>query len=304
MKKEVKIGITAVVAIILFYIGINFLKGVNVFTTTNTYYVKFENAGGLTPSASVLANGYAVGIVREINYNYSDNQSVVVSIELDKAMHVPEGTTAELETSLMGSVTLHLLPGKNPVKYLERGDTISGRQHFGAMERAAEMLPQVEQMLPKVDSIMGNLNRLTGDSAMLALVKNLAVISENLAQTTSRVDHLMGKEIPVLLSNMNALTGNLNKVAGDIAKGNLDSTMTVLHATMQNAETLTQRLNALTSTLNSSVTSTDNSLGLLLNDRSIYDGLNHTIHSADSLLIDIKANPKRYIHFSVFGKKK
>ena len=303
MKKEVKIGITAIVAIILFYIGINFLKGVNVFTTTNTYYVKFENAGGLTPSASVLANGYAVGIVREINYNYSDNQSVVVSIELDKAMHVPEGTTAELETSLMGSVTLHLLPGKNPVKYLERGDTISGRQHFGAMERAAEMLPQVEQMLPKVDSIMGNLNRLTGDSAMLALVKNLAVISENLAQTTSRVDHLMGKEIPVLLSNMNALTGNLNKVAGDIAKGNLDSTMTVLHATMQNAETLTRRLNALTSTLNSSVTSTDNSLGLLLNDRSIYDGLNHTIHSADSLLIDIKANPKRYIHFSVFGKK-
>lgn len=304
MKKEVKIGITAVVAIILFYIGINFLKGVNVFTTTNTYYVKFENAGGLTPSASVLANGYAVGIVREINYNYSDNQSVVVSIELDKAMHVPEGTTAELETSLMGSVTLHLLPGKNPVKHLERGDTISGRQHFGAMERAAEMLPQVEQMLPKVDSIMGNLNRLTGDSAMLALVKNLAVISENLAQTTSRVDHLMGKEIPVLLSNMNALTGNLNKVAGDIAKGNLDSTMTVLHATMQNAETLTQRLNALTSTLNSSVTSTDNSLGLLLNDRSIYDGLNHTIHSADSLLIDIKSNPHRYIHFSVFGKKK
>lgn len=303
MKKEVKIGITAIVAIILFYIGINFLKGVNVFTTTNTYYVKFENAGGLTPSASVLANGYAVGIVREINYNYSDNQSVVVSIELDKAMHVPEGTTAELETSLMGSVTLHLLPGKNPVKYLERGDTISGRQHFGAMERAAEMLPQVEQMLPKVDSIMGNLNRLTGDSAMLALVKNLAVISENLAQTTSRVDHLMGKEIPVLLSNMNALTGNLNKVAGDIAKGNLDSTMTVLHATMQNAETLTQRLNALTSTLNSSVTSTDNSLGLLLNDRSIYDGLNHTIHSADSLLIDIKSNPHRYIHFSVFGKK-
>lgn len=303
MKKEVKIGITAIVAIILFYIGINFLKGVNVFTTTNTYYVKFENAGGLTPSASVLANGYAVGIVREINYNYSDNQSVVVSIELDKAMHVPEGTTAELETSLMGSVTLHLLPGKNPVKYLERGDTISGRQHFGAMERAAEMLPQVEQMLPKVDSIMGNLNRLTGDSAMLALVKNLAVISENLAQTTSRVDHLMSKEIPVLLSNMNALTGNLNKVAGDIAKGNLDSTMTVLHATMQNAETLTSRLNALTSTLNSSVTSTDNSLGLLLNDRSIYDGLNHTIHSADSLLIDIKSNPHRYIHFSVFGKK-
>lgn len=304
MKKEVKIGLTAIVAIVLFYIGINFLKGVNVFTTTNSYYVKFDNAGGLTPSASVLANGYAVGIVREINYNYSDNQSVVVAIELDKAMHVPEGTTAELETSLMGSVTLHLLPGKNPVKYLERGDTIIGRQHFGAMERAAEMLPQVEQMLPKVDSIMGNLNRLTGDAAMLDLVKNLAVISENLAHTTTRIDHLMGNEIPTLIGNVNALTGNLNKVADDIAKGNLDATMTALNATMQHADTLTQRLNALTATLNTSVTSTDNSLGLLLNDRSIYDGLYRTINSADSLLIDMKERPGRYVHFSVFGKKK
>ena len=304
MKKEVKIGLTAIVAIVLFYIGINFLKGINVFTTTNSYYVKFENAGGLTPSASVLANGYAVGIVREINYNYSDNQSVVVAIELDKAMHVPEGTTAELETSLMGSVTLHLLPGKNPVKYLERGDTIIGRQHFGAMERAAEMLPQVEQMLPKVDSIMGNLNRLTGDAAMLDLVKNLAVISENLAHTTTRIDHLMGNEIPTLIGNVNALTGNLNKVADDIAKGNLDATMTALNATMQHADTLTQRLNALTATLNTSVTSTDNSLGLLLNDRSIYDGLYRTINSADSLLIDMKERPGRYVHFSVFGKKK
>lgn len=304
MKKEVKIGLTAIVAIVLFYIGINFLKGVNVFTTTNSYYVKFDNAGGLTPSASVLANGYAVGIVREINYNYSDNQSVVVAIELDKAMHVPEGTTAELETSLMGSVTLHLLPGKNPVKYLERGDTIIGCQHFGAMERAAEMLPQVEQMLPKVDSIMGNLNRLTGDAAMLDLVKNLAVISENLAHTTTRIDHLMGNEIPTLIGNVNALTGNLNKVADDIAKGNLDATMTALNATMQHADTLTQRLNALTATLNTSVTSTDNSLGLLLNDRSIYDGLYRTINSADSLLIDMKERPGRYVHFSVFGKKK
>jgi phospholipid/cholesterol/gamma-HCH transport system substrate-binding protein len=250
-----------------------------------------------------LANGYAVGIVREMHYNYADNNSVVVSIELDKAMHVPEGTTAELESSLMGSVTLHLLPGKNPVKYLERGDTIMGSQHFGAMERAAEMLPQVETMLPKVDSIMGNLNRITGDSAMLTLVKNLAVISENLAQTTTHIDHLMGEEIPTLLCNVNELTGNLNKVAGDIAKGNLDSTMTALQATMQNADTLTQRLNALTTTLNTSMTSTDNSLGLLLNDRSIYDGLNHTINSADSLLIDMKARPGRYIHFSVFGKK-
>ena len=113
----------------------------------------------------------------------------------------------------------------------------------------------------------------------------------------------MGEEIPTLVCNMNELAGNLNKVAGDVAKGNLDSTMIALQATMQNADTLTQRLNTLTTTLNSSMTSTDNSLGMLLNDRSIYDGLHRTINSADSLLIDMKERPGRYIHFSVFGKK-
>ena len=303
MKKEVKIGITAIVALVLFYIGLNFLKGINIFTTTNTYYVKFENAGGLTPSASVLANGYAVGIVRDIQYNYADNKSVLVAIELDKAMQVPEGTTAELESSLMGSVTLHLLPGKNPVKHLEKGDTIMGRQHLGAVERAAEMLPQVEQMLPKVDSIMSNLNRITGNDAFLDLVKNLAVISENLAHTTKRVNHLMGNEIPTLVGNMNELSTNLNKVASDIAKGDLETTMASLQSTMQNADSLTGRLNVLANSLNSSLNSTDNSLGLLMNDRGLYDGINRTISSADSLLIDMKERPSRYVHFSVFGKK-
>lgn len=303
MKKEVKIGITAIIAIALFYFGINFLKGVNIFSSTNTYYVKFENAGGLTPSATVLANGYAVGIVREINYDYSDNKSVIVAIELDKSMRVPAGTVAELESSLMGSVTLHLSLGQNPVKFLALGDTIPGSQQFGTMERAAQMLPQVEQMLPKVDSIMTNLNRITGDSAMLDLVKNLAVISENLATTTKRIDNLMGSEIPTLVGNVNSLTDNLNKISADLANGNLDATMLSLQTTMLQADTLTQRLNALTQSLDTKLQSTDNSLGLLLNDRGLYDGLTRTVHSADSLLIDIKQRPKRYVHFSVFGKK-
>ena len=109
MKKEIKIALTAVVALVLLFIGLNFLKGINVFQSTNTYYVKFKNVVGLSVSNPVYANGYPVGIVRSIAYDYQRGDNVVVGIELDDEMRVAQGTTAELETDLMGGVKMNLL---------------------------------------------------------------------------------------------------------------------------------------------------------------------------------------------------
>ena len=114
ITREIKIALTAVAAGVLLFVGINFLKGINVFESSNSYYVKFKDIKGLTVSNAVYANGYPVGIVREINYNYSDNNGVVVRIELDKNMSIPRGTTAELEVAMMGGVTMNLLLGQNP----------------------------------------------------------------------------------------------------------------------------------------------------------------------------------------------
>ena len=129
ITREIKIALTAVAAGVLLFVGINFLKGINVFESSNSYYVKFKDIKGLTVSNAVYANGYPVGIVREINYNYSDNNGVVVRIELDKNMSVPRGTTAELEVAMMGGVTMNLLLGQNPTAVLTPFDTLTGGVH-------------------------------------------------------------------------------------------------------------------------------------------------------------------------------
>lgn len=303
MKKEIKIALTAVVAAVLLYVGINFLKGINVFTSTNSYFVKFKNIAGLAVSNPVLVNGYAVGIVRDIQYDYVENGHVLVKVELNENMRMPEGSFAELETSLMGGVTMHIVPGLNPANCLERGDTILGDMRKGAMEQAGEMLPAVQKLLPKVDSIMANINRLTGDSALVAMVHNLALVTSNLQQTTQQLSVLMAADIPQIVKSVDTLTHNLSVISTDLAQSDIKTTMSSLQSTLSNADTLTQQLNGLTADLRQRLVSEDNSLGLLLNSRYLYDNLNNTVGSADSLLRDMKDRPGRYIHFSVFGKK-
>ena len=177
MKKEIKIALTAVVALVLLFIGLNFLKGINVFQSTNTYYVKFKNVVGLSVSNPVYANGYPVGIVRSIAYDYQRGDNVVVGIELDDEMRVAQGTTAELETDLMGGVKMNLLMGPNPAKNLEQGDTLVGDIHKGMMDKVQTMVPAIEKMVPQLDSIMQNLNKLLADPALAQTLKNTAALT-------------------------------------------------------------------------------------------------------------------------------
>lgn len=126
-SKEIKLALVGVIAIALLVVGINFLKGVNIFSPTNSYFVRFTDIQGLAVSTPVYANGYAVGNVRSIDYDYDRTDNVVVCIELDKSMRVPYGTRAELESELMGGVKFSLVLGPNPTKNLSVGDTIFWR---------------------------------------------------------------------------------------------------------------------------------------------------------------------------------
>lgn len=301
--KEVKIALTAIVAIVLLFVGINFLKGINVFQRTNTYLVRFENVGGLAISNPVYANGYPVGIVRDIAYDYSRTDNVVVTIELDDAMRVPVGTRAELESELMGGVKMSLLLGDNPTRHLTPGDTLNGSMHQGAMAKLETMMPTIERMMPKLDSIMTNLNRLTGDSALQQTLRNTAEITSHLSSVSRSLDAMMSKEVPQLTARMNRTMGNVESITDNLAQADLDETVTRLNATLDNAQRLTANLNQTTGTLNAKLNGKDNTLGLLLNDRSFYDRMTGAMGSADSLLIDLRLHPKRYVHFSIFGKK-
>lgn len=301
--KEVKIALTAIVAIVVLYVMINFLKGVNVFKSTNTYYVEFHNVVGLNVSSPVYANGYAVGIIRDIQYDYKSTDKVIVAVELNDEMRVPKGTVAELETSLMGSVKMSLILGKNPSDIIEKGDTISGDLHHGAMDEAATFIPYVAEMLPKLDSILTNVNQLTGNPALVQILANTAQITSDLSTASRQLNAVMQRDVPDLLAHLNATSQNLQKLSGNLAAVDVQQTMKQVDETMVQVKQFSTNLNNISQTLDNKLNSTDNSLGLLLNGRSLYDNLNTTVQHTDSLVMDLKAHPKRYVHFSVFGKK-
>ncbi|WP_315553812.1 MlaD family protein [Alloprevotella tannerae] len=301
--REVKIALSAIVAIVLVYLLINFMKGVNVFKSSNTYYVRFDNIAGLAVSNAVYANGYPVGIVRGIQYDYGNHERVVVAIELDKEMHMPRGTKAELVTSLMGGVTMSLILGPNPTDNLAQGDTISGGLHEGAVEKVEALMPTIMDMLPKLDSIVTNMARLSADPALTQTLRNTAEITNNLRRTSAKLDAMVGRDLPQMMQNLNKTSSNVERLSNNLAAINLQETMNEVNASLAEVKRFSANINAMTNDLNAKLNSRDNTFGLLLNDRKLYDNLNHTVSSADSLLINVKAHPKRYVHFSIFGKK-
>ena len=302
-NREVKIALTAIVAIVLVYLLINFMKGINVFNSSNTYYVRFDNIAGLAVSNAVYANGYPVGIVRGIQYDYGNHERVVVAIELDKEMHMPRGTKAELVTSLMGGVTMSLMLGPNPTDNLVQGDTISGGLHEGAVEKVEALMPTIMDMLPKLDSIVTNMARLSADPALSQTLRNTAEITNNLRRTSAKLDAMLGRDLPQMMHNLNKTSRNVERLSNNLAAINLQETMNEVNASLAEVKQFSANINAMTYDLNSKLNSRDNTFGLLLNDRKLYDNLNRTVSSADSLLINVKAHPKRYVHFSIFGKK-
>ena len=302
-NREVKIALTAIVAIVLVYLLINFMKGINVFKSSNTYYVRFDNIAGLAVSNAVYANGYPVGIVRGIQYDYGNHERVVVAIELDKEMHMPRGTKAELVTSLMGGVTMSLMLGPNPTDNLAQGDTISGGLHEGAVEKVEALMPTIMDMLPKLDSIVTNIARLSADPALTQTLRNTAEITNNLRRTSAKLDAMVGRDLPQMMQNLNKTSRNVERLSNNLAAINLQETMNEVNASLAEVKQFSANINAMTYDLNSKLNSRDNTFGLLLNDRKLYDNLNRTVSSADSLLINVKAHPKRYVHFSIFGKK-
>lgn len=303
ITREIKIALTAIAAGVLLFLGINFLKGINVFESSNSYYVKFKDIKGLAVSNAVYANGYPVGIVRDIDYNYSDNNGVVVRIELDQDMTVPKGTLAELEVALMGGVTMNLILGPNPTAIVAPHDTIAGGVHQGAMEQATAMMPAVQQLLPKVDSILTNLNRLTASAELQQTLANTAVITENLKRTTTRLDGLMAHDVPQMMAHLNRTAGNAATLSGNLAKVDVEKTMNNVNGTLTDVRQLTHQLNSTMGDLQTKMNSKSNTLGAFLNDRTLFDNLNRTVSNADSLLYDLRKSPKRYVHFSIFGRK-
>ncbi|MBR3389964.1 MAG: MCE family protein [Prevotella sp.] len=295
MAKEIKIALVAIVGILVLFFGMKFLKGVQLFSNDHVYYVTFSDISGLAASSPVYANGFKVGTVKSIEYDYSKPGAIVATVGLDKKLQVPNGSRAEIESDLLGNVKLNLLLGDPSAGMIPVGGKISGSIYAGALGKAAEMIPQIEKMLPKLDSILANLNTLTADPAIAKSLHNVEHITNDLTTTTTQLNTLMAslnKEVPGMITRANNVLDQSGQLASNLSAVNVEETVAKVSETLENLRRFTDKLNA-----------NDGSLGLLLNDKKLYQNLNSTIAHADSLLINLREHPKRYVHFSVFGKK-
>ena len=292
ITKEVRIGIAGIAALCILVYGINYLKGINMFKPSSYFYVKFQNVNGLTKSSPVFADGFRVGIVRDLYYDYTQPGKVVAEIDVDPELRIPKGSTAELAAEMLGGVKMNLLLANNPREKYQIGDTIPGVLNNGMMESAAKLIPKVEEMLPKLDSILISLNNILGDKSIPATLHSIEKTTANLAVVSSQVKGLMSNDIPQLTSKLNTIGDNFVVISGNLKEVDYAATFKKIDETLANVKILTEKLN-----------SKDNTLGLLFNDPSLYNNLNATTENAASLLEDLKAHPKRYVHFSLFGKK-
>lgn len=295
MSKEIKIALVAVVGILIMYFGINFLKGINLFSSHNYYYITFNDIQGLGASTPIYADGYKVGTVDKVDFDYSGDGPIKVKADINKDLRIPAGSKAEIEKDIMGNLQVNLLLANNPRQRIEPGDIIPGYVNAGMMGKAAELVPVVEKMLPKLDSILTNVNALLADPALAASLHNVETITNNLTVSTRELNTLMAglnKQVPGMIGKANGVLDNTNRLTANLASLDVQGTLNRVNATLEGAQKFTDQLN-----------SGKGSLGLLMNDTKLYDNLTSTMSHADSLVIDLKAHPKRYVHFSIFGKK-
>lgn len=295
LTKEIKIALVAIVGILILYFGINFLKGMNLFSTNNAYYMTFDDIQGLGASTPIYADGYKVGTVDGLEYDYKENGPIKVKVDIIKDLRIPQGSKAEIVKDLMGNLQVNLLLANNPRERVEPGGIIPGAVNGGMMDKAASLVPVVEKMLPKLDSILTSVNALLADPALAASLHNVETITSNLTVSTRELNTLMAglnKQVPGMIGKANGVLDNTNRLTANLASLDVQGTLNKVNQTLESAHQFTEKLN-----------SNQGSLGLLMNDTKLYDNLTSTMSHADSLVIDLKAHPKRYVHFSVFGRK-
>lgn len=294
ISKEFQIGALVVATVAVLFFGVNYLKGVNVFNPSNYYYAKFDRVNGLLESSSVTVQGVKLGVVKSINYNFNDvSDGVVVELMVDDELRVPVGSMAVLTSGLLGGADVSLSMRQSyPGQFYKPGDTIPAVLDEGPMTAVTqEVMPRIQSIIPQLDSLIYSLRMITGDNSIPKTLANLSRMTANLEQTSLTLNRMMTSDVPVILSNVNTITTDFTKVSTNLSRIDFATTMGKVDATLANLKTITDKVN-----------SGDGTVGLLLNDRSLYDNLTNTAGNANNLLVDLKANPKRYVHFSMFGK--
>ncbi|HET9056899.1 MAG TPA: MlaD family protein [Chitinophagaceae bacterium] len=315
VSNETKVGALTAIAITLLILGFNFLKGKSVLARTNRIYAVFDHVGGLKQSNPVMINGLKVGTVYDIFEQSKDIRKIIVSINLLKDVNIPSNSTANIKPSFTEATSLDINLG-NATTFLGSGDTIASITKPGVLDQlsnsAAPAVDSVKKAAAMLGKVLENVNSIFDPNTkgnLQTVISNIKILTERLTATAADLQAMMDAQTGAVAKSMN----NLESFSGNLAKNNdrFDSIMSNLNnvTTQLSQSEIKETINNLNKSLNelkttlTKINNSEGSLGKLINDPSLYNSLMSNLRSVNTLVDDLKVHPKRYVSFSVFGKK-
>jgi phospholipid/cholesterol/gamma-HCH transport system substrate-binding protein len=305
IAREAKIAIVAIITIAILLWGWNFLKGINIFKSTDKYYTVYGDIRGLIESGVVILNGYKVGHVSEIRFDKDNVNRIIVEISLEEKVKLPAGTALLIKSSSLvsGIKDLKLVLGEGPGFHVP-GDTLVAATEIEITDLIGPIKYKVETVITQIDSTLAAVNGILDPSTRQHLKSTLADLSHSTAQLSASLK--TGGKLDKSFDNLASITGNL-KDNNDNLANTLQNFSAIsdslekadIKALVEKADRTFNELDGIMVKINKG----EGTAGKLVSNDSLYENLNNALFSLDSLLINVKENPKRYVHFSVFGKK-
>lgn len=284
--REVKVGIMAIISVFVLYFGLNFLKGIDIFSPVSYYYARYENIGGLVPSSPVFVKGFKVGQVEQIKYDFSKKESFVVKISVSKNIKLPKGTKIELyDDGLMGGKAIQLMfePILASQEMHQPGDTIESKVGIGLMAQlSGDLVPKIESISTQADSLIRSVRVLVENKNLNKSIESIQQTTANLAVSSSQLKRMMNSDVPRILGDVSVITSDFKQVSGNLKKIDYVGTFASINHTISNLSLITDKIN-----------NSEGTLGMLVNNKDLYINLSNTAASSDKLLIDLQKNPKR-----------
>jgi phospholipid/cholesterol/gamma-HCH transport system substrate-binding protein len=295
ISKEIRIAIVSVATIVAFILGANFLKGKHFLKPEKTYYAYYDDVNNLTTSCSVFLKGMKVGRVDKLEFVNPKNPRIKATIVINERLEIPKNTIAFITTAdILGTKIIELVFSNN-TDFLRNGDTLIGEVDLDMMTKIISKLAptqeKIEQLATSLDSLVITMNTMFNEEAQRQIqnsIRDLSASLNNAKNLTSSANKMLDEQ----RESIDKILGNFTKISEDLNNADFANTVNSLQNTLAQTEQLIKKLN-----------DGEGSAGQLLNNQKLYDELINSAANLSKLLEDLQANPKRYVHFSLFGKK-